>query len=1194
MHSRSKRLTIILILLLLLSAGLYLLRIRFIDKKVEETVVSRVEALFGDSVQFTSLTSSILLQQVVLHRVTIRDRLPQVPFLTQGSIERLVIKVGTNGVRNIRLERADLSLAIREISSPPKRSEAPPGTSSEPADVPSLSLSKCRFTIKDEALKEQTLSGVYPDLVLEAVSGRIHVGKQSLAVQLKATAGTHDANKATVSLTMERETGDLELSFSVKDITAEPFKPYLPFVRQFTCPLRGCTAKGTVARRRGAWESKGETVLEDVCIHLGEKAALRSLSATVSFTTGSRNTFECKDLIGTVNTTPISIPRATMDQLEGEVTLASCGPVTMVTPARIRFTLAQPGPAFSIAGTAEGTNIDFGSTQVHDLSCVFSFDREHFRLLEGTAGWMNGTVRFNGETTFTDERPFSVTGAGDDINLVEISSFPLPAEWTPVSARCNLTGSFNRLSACSLSLNCSTPHVRGSLNGTADLTTLSVLPGTSFEFENFQPSHLLQTLSPEDGLPEFLDEAAETHWSGHGNITGPFMSPTLSVTGRSQPVSLGPFRLATLNVTLESSPSSISLNSLSLREASGGELTFEGTISRDRVNGSFHGDNILLHPRQGMSATALIEGTVSGTPAAPELKSTINLSAMYCQGIRIGNLDLDIQFADSKFSFHPPDGAGASGEKTGWLKGDVYVGENHLKVDELEVKLKERILHFSAVIPRGGLGDDSHPEIKLWMKPGPLSQFSELLPAVQNITGTGSVVITLDGAQENPRLNGSLILNDFSFTAGDQVFPPKSLNFRTTIVNNELELKAALSDTSFAVAGTGTVTLPELKTIAATMVLSLPASRIRLAELIHRTQSTPFDFDGHLEAKLDIQSVGSQVTVGGNLTVADAKINILPRKTTKSSSLFSPGEWLDLDITLAAGKQVALQGTHFRMEIGGEITAESQDGRVGLNGSLTVIRGIITYLNNRFQITSGRLKMARFKQTVRPFSLPGKEAFTLSSFAIGVPADDTSEIIVSGNATTFGITRSPHVLDSAGARSGAQHMTRQFVEIQVLAEAQVRNNTITMNLSGRNGEYQTAFSSVPQLTQEQILAVLTGRSIAPGELGGPDILGFVETGVTSSVLSGIGQSIGKTLNLDSVTITPTAGDSGFLTDPTIQVGKYLLDDLYAIYEQTSSGLGNRSLELEYRLNGNFTLDGAIQNKATEQDVRMGIKFRKPF
>lgn len=1194
MRSRSKRLTIILILLLLLSAGLYLLRTRFIDKKVEETVVSRLEALFGDSVQFTSLTSSILLRQVVLHRVTIRDRLPQVPFLTKGSIERLVIKVGTSGVRDLRLERAYLSLAIRETSSPQERSEAPPGASSDPADVPSLSLSKCRFIIKDEALKGKTLSGGYHDLVLEAVSGKIQAGKKSLTVRLKAKTGTDDTNKATVSLTMERETGDLELSFSVKDITAEPFKPYLPFFRQFTCPQRGCTAKGTVTRRQGAWESKGETALEDVCIQLGGKVVFRSLSATVCFTTGSRNTFECKDLTGTVNTTPFSIPRATMDQLEGEVILASCGPVTMVTPARVRFTLAQPGTAFSITGTAEGTNIDFGWTQAHDLSCVFSLDREHFRLLEGTAGWMKGTVRFNGETTFTGERPFSVTGRGDDLNLAGIASFPFPAEWTPVSARCNLAGSLSTPSACSLSLTCSTPQAEGSLKGTADLTTFSVLPGTSFEFENLQPSHLLQALSPAGGLPEFLDETTETHWNGHGSITGPFMSPTLTVAGRSQPVTIGPFRLATLDVTLECSPSSVSLNSLSLQEASGGELTFEGMISPDRVNGSFHGENLLLNPRQGMSATALIEGTVSGTPAAPELKSTLNLSAMYWQGIRIGNLDLAIQFAHSKFSFHPPDDAEGPHEKTGWLKGAVFVGENHLRVDELEVKLKERILHFSAVIPRGGPSDDSHPEIKLWMEPGPLSQFSELLPSVQNITGTGSIVITLDGAQKNPRLNGSLILNDFSFTAGDQVFPPKNLNFRTTIVNNELELKAALSDTSVAVTGTGTVTLPELKTIAATMVLSLPASRIRLAELVHRTQSTPFDFDGHLEAKLDIQSVGSQVTVGGNLTVADAKINIFPRKTTKPSSLFSPGEWLDLDITMAAGKQVVLQGTHFRMEIGGEITAESQDGRVGLNGSLTVIRGILTYLNNRFQITSGRLKMARFKQTVRPFSLPGKEAFTLPSFAIGETADDTPETIVPASTRTFGITRSPHVLDSTGARSGAQHMTRQFVEIQVLAEAQVRNNTITMNLSGRNGEYQTAFSSVPQLTQEQILAVLTGRSIAPGELGGPDILGFVETGVTSTVLSGIGQSIGKTLNLDSVTITPTAGDSGFLTDPTIHVGKYLLDDLYAIYEQTSSGLGNRSLELEYRLNGNFTLDGAIQNKATEQDVRMGIKFRKPF
>ncbi len=146
--------------------------------------------------------------------------------------------------------------------------------------------------------------------------------------------------------------------------------------------------------------------------------------------------------------------------------------------------------------------------------------------------------------------------------------------------------------------------------------------------------------------------------------------------------------------------------------------------------------------------------------------------------------------------------------------------------------------------------------------------------------------------------------------------------------------------------------------------------------------------------------------------------------------------------------------------------------------------------------------------------------------------------------------------------------------LDVAARAQIKDYDITLRLSGRPDELTFRLSSVPTLTQEEILTLVTlgtttreagqaAGGIVLGEMAqlfAEDVLGFAAGGYAPETLQ-----LEKTDNKTQV----------------VNVGKQVTEDIRVLYSQTLSGASKRVLRVEYQVIGPLLLSG-------EQDFQGGF------
>ncbi|POF29184.1 translocation/assembly module TamB domain-containing protein [Roseibium marinum] len=158
--------------------------------------------------------------------------------------------------------------------------------------------------------------------------------------------------------------------------------------------------------------------------------------------------------------------------------------------------------------------------------------------------------------------------------------------------------------------------------------------------------------------------------------------------------------------------------------------------------------------------------------------------------------------------------------------------------------------------------------------------------------------------------------------------------------------------------------------------------------------------------------------------------------------------------------------------------------------------------------------------------------------------------------------------------------------IDFAATTSVSDTTITVSVSGAADDPQIAFTSSPELPQDEVLALLLfGKSV--GNLSPTQIarLAAAIATLTGGNDNGPLASIRKSLGLDAIDVN-TNGENG----PSVSVGKYINDNIYLGVEQ-GTGTSSSRVQVDIDLNRGLKVRGEV---GADGSSKAGIFFEKEY
>lgn len=158
--------------------------------------------------------------------------------------------------------------------------------------------------------------------------------------------------------------------------------------------------------------------------------------------------------------------------------------------------------------------------------------------------------------------------------------------------------------------------------------------------------------------------------------------------------------------------------------------------------------------------------------------------------------------------------------------------------------------------------------------------------------------------------------------------------------------------------------------------------------------------------------------------------------------------------------------------------------------------------------------------------------------------------------------------------------------IDFAATTTVNDTTITVTVSGEADDPQIAFTSSPELPQDEVLALLLfGKSV--GNLSATQIasLAAAIATLTGGSDSGPLATIRKSLGLDAIDIN-TDGEDG----PSVAVGKYINDNIYLGVEQ-GTGTGSSRVKVDIDLDRGLKVRGEV---GADGSSKAGIFFEREY
>jgi len=268
-------------------------------------------------------------------------------------------------------------------------------------------------------------------------------------------------------------------------------------------------------------------------------------------------------------------------------------------------------------------------------------------------------------------------------------------------------------------------------------------------------------------------------------------------------------------------------------------------------------------------------------------------------------------------------------------------------------------------------------------------------------------------------------------------------------------------------------------------------------ELYFDVGSLEGDFDA------DISMEGSLLNpiVSGDLKAYDFIVGIPFEWPQNSDSGGEKSFNIGLDLNITPGKNVRVKNQNIDVTVaGGSLRLLLADDDFSMEGRLTAERGVFNYYGNRFELQSGAVIFTPFDEDDIP-------------------------------------------------------------SLQILARTFVGGTEITVNLDGPADNMRTTFSSSPELSQQEILNLLTSRGALGSAITGEEIevqsvirqelIRMINSIFQTDVVDRLETDVGSALSLDRMEINTY--QYGLEREFAFYLGKNLSDRFYLEYASTFTG-----------------------------------------
>lgn len=432
---------------------------------------------------------------------------------------------------------------------------------------------------------------------------------------------------------------------------------------------------------------------------------------------------------------------------------------------------------------------------------------------------------------------------------------------------------------------------------------------------------------------------------------------------------------------------------------------------------------------------------------------------------------------------------------------------------------------------------DSPLELDIAMTEGNLAILPLLIPDVEMAGGKGYGTLKLSGTLSKPLIEGEInISSGFLKIKGLDLL--KEINGTILLQQN----KATLEKID-ALYGIGSVVLQGTLTLD-----GLVPDQINLNFESKNFKFTHGSVNTFGDGKLKISGDFLSPEIRGMFLIHDAEIGVIPFEwpVSEEEGIFKPTLYLEL----YPGDNV-------------QVTGEG-------NMSVTVAKSNLDKLDSN----TDRLIV---DTTGEELILSGKLHSRSGTYNI--------------YNSNFRVTRASAIFDK---------FNKVIPIINVTAETRIGDYQIFINLDGLpvdDNSLNIRLSSEPNLSHEEIVALLVGQG-GLGELlvGGGDvseiisdeIWRYINQGLRSEFLNKLEDSVEKALRLDTFYLDPILIGE---TKINVEIGKYLGENFYVVYNQTFSQNPERSYGFEYQIHSFLSLEGMYNDEGTYE---LNLKFDYPF
>lgn len=451
----------------------------------------------------------------------------------------------------------------------------------------------------------------------------------------------------------------------------------------------------------------------------------------------------------------------------------------------------------------------------------------------------------------------------------------------------------------------------------------------------------------------------------------------------------------------------------------------------------------------------------------------------------------------------------------------VNIQQGMIKKSDSSIKVRGK-LPLGAFVTNEYVSDDMTKQFDVYvdMNEANLSVLPLMFKEVQTADGAIHGVVHVTGNSSNILANGTVELANGSMKLQSLKKPVTQLKGQLSFRGNHVDM------TGSTTMGKGNAGLSgNIGWKGSGITSYYGALQMKGIEIGHAFYTGPLDGELYIVDKQDMP------TLVGAITLHDVVASI--PLVLESSDTSIP---LGLDLTINAKDNVRLYNPLlYDMFLQGKVTFAGTVGEPKASGKLSVNKGYVKYLNNRFKITEGQAKFA------------------------------------SGSI---------------------------IPELNVRSMANVKNYRISLQAEGPATQMKLKLSSEPNLSERQIISLLTfGRSV--GNTSGvtaDDANALLTSSLQSLAFGYVEDVLQDTLGLDMVNFTTGSldgKDSRDLKEKTnlnVTIGKYVVPDLMITL---SSGLNNNQLAygFQYDINRSISATGWINN---ENKRYLGAQWRYRF